>query len=1253
MRILSIRGEGLASLAAPFEIDLEAEPLRGAGLFAITGETGAGKSTILDAMCLALFGKCPRLTSDGSDESVPDVSGDTFREKDPKSVLTRGAINGHAEVDFVGVDGETYRSRWMVRRARGKASGRLQNVDRSFLRVRDAKTMESGIKNVDAAVEAHLGLNYDQFRRTVLLAQGDFDAFLRANDRERAALLEKITGTTIYRQISEKVHQKHSEAQDAVRELEVQSGAIGLLDEDDRKGLEAEKAQHETDLAALQAELAKTEAVLGHLTRVETARQQLSNAQDAFLKHQEAYAQAADRRSLRDQLARIGRVEPSAANVERAQEAQAKVTQDLEKALQELSAKEGEVATAVAAETETADQFAQLEKELEALNPQWVKAYQLDEKIEQSQQNVTQMAGELSKAQQQFAEVQKELERAQKQREEKAALKAKLQEQLARLQPIAPVAANPEPVLGDLAQYGELKHKLAERTTRAEIAQEKQRELAAIEASLSEELTKLGTELEAAETNAAELRKTTSGFDPAANAKAREAFQEVARAVKRLGDEQDAVTRVSRQVHADETQITQLEAQVKALTAKREAEGVRLEERKRQAEQAKQAAALADLAQDQHAARLRAELAADEACPVCGSTEHPFADHEDGDLTALFKELTEQRAASQQKLQESQQTLETLRGDEHRSTVELRVQREALTTRLEERRRTEAALETSWQTLEKAAQDAFADREDKPDLGPTAQETDLKALESKVGICLGELEASSSHYYAQVRKLEDANTKVLSLRRTCEQKREKHGAKAKALAELNSAAAVDETEKQGLAGQLEALRGRLLTALLSFNLTEEALEADVSAVAREVELKCRHFRDASAKEKQVEGELQELVASLSRAEEREASLQATVTTLQDKHSALTQSLETLRVDRQQILGGVPTEEHEKTFRAKHQAARDAAGARKDERLSLVQEQVALQSTVTGYRRQQVQQAEVVEAAEAAFAAALVEHEVEADQFALLRVRAREELAGLEDELRALDEALKTARETVSLREKDLAATEPEKAEGVERPAFEATVEQRENSQKLSESIGMLRQKLEDDDKARAKAAHMQKAIEEARNHADQWGAVSTAIGSANGDKFQRIAQGVTLGLLVELANKQLKQLKPRYRLARADKGLGLLVLDLDMGDAPRSTRSLSGGERFLVSLSLALALSSLEGRQSFVDTLFIDEGFGSLDGETLDVAIDALEMLQGQGRKVGVISHVEAMKDRIPVQVQVQRQGGGRSRVAVVAPSGW
>ena len=143
-------------------------------------------------------------------------------------------------------------------------------------------------------------------------------------------------------------------------------------------------------------------------------------------------------------------------------------------------------------------------------------------------------------------------------------------------------------------------------------------------------------------------------------------------------------------------------------------------------------------------------------------------------------------------------------------------------------------------------------------------------------------------------------------------------------------------------------------------------------------------------------------------------------------------------------------------------------------------------------------------------------------------------------------------------------------------------------------------------------------------------------------------RAITLDHMVHLANNHLNALSPRYRLARGRASdLALHIVDRDMGDEVRGTRSLSGGERFLVSLALALALSGLEGRSSFVDTLFIDEGFGSLDTDTLDLAVDALETLQGRGQKVGVITHVAAMIERIAVQVRVEKCGAGRSEIRI------
>jgi exonuclease SbcC len=205
---------------------------------------------------------------------------------------------------------------------------------------------------------------------------------------------------------------------------------------------------------------------------------------------------------------------------------------------------------------------------------------------------------------------------------------------------------------------------------------------------------------------------------------------------------------------------------------------------------------------------------------------------------------------------------------------------------------------------------------------------------------------------------------------------------------------------------------------------------------------------------------------------------------------------------------------------------------------------------------------------------------------------------------------------------------------------------------LSARLGALRERGAKDDEARERAAALGEELERARTNGKLWSEINDAIGSASGDKFRRFAQAATLQHLVGLANQRLALLAPRYALERSGEpgSLGLQIIDRDLGDERRSTRSLSGGERFLASLALALALAGLEGRDSFVDTLFIDEGFGALDSATLDVVIDALETLQGQGRRVGVISHVDSLQQRIATKICVERRGGGISVVRLRAP---
>ena len=164
---------------------------------------------------------------------------------------------------------------------------------------------------------------------------------------------------------------------------------------------------------------------------------------------------------------------------------------------------------------------------------------------------------------------------------------------------------------------------------------------------------------------------------------------------------------------------------------------------------------------------------------------------------------------------------------------------------------------------------------------------------------------------------------------------------------------------------------------------------------------------------------------------------------------------------------------------------------------------------------------------------------------------------------------------------------------------------------------------------------------------EKWGKLNELLGSQSGDKFKRIAQGYTLDILLSYANKHLHELSSRYELQRIPDSLGLQISDLDMGGEIRSVHSLSGGESFLISLALALGLSSVSSNRMQVESLFIDEGFGSLDADTLRVAMDALERLQTGGRKIGVISHVQEMTERIAVQVRIEKISNGKSRVSV------
>ncbi|WP_418420837.1 AAA family ATPase, partial [Alistipes indistinctus] len=262
MKILAIRGRNLASLEGEFEADFTAEPLLSAGIFAISGPTGAGKSTILDAMCLALFARTPR-TDQAKENNVKlrDVNEEVLPQSDPRFLLRRGTASGYAEVDFLALNGHRYRSRWSVGRARDKENGRLQSPRITLYNI-DKEEEEQGTRSeLQARVVELIGLTFEQFTRSVLLAQNDFSTFLKAEQGEKASLLEKLTGTELYSAISRTIFEKNAVAKEAYDKIQARIQGIELLTEEAEQELEARLKESETSLLALEKAKAEQQAL--------------------------------------------------------------------------------------------------------------------------------------------------------------------------------------------------------------------------------------------------------------------------------------------------------------------------------------------------------------------------------------------------------------------------------------------------------------------------------------------------------------------------------------------------------------------------------------------------------------------------------------------------------------------------------------------------------------------------------------------------------------------------------------------------------------------------------------------------------------------------------------------------------------------------------------------------------------------------------------------------------------------------------
>ncbi|MES3026005.1 MAG: AAA family ATPase [Pseudomonadota bacterium] len=1252
MRILRIGGKNLASLAGEFCVDFEREPLASSGLFAISGPTGAGKSTLLDALCLALYDATPRLLKSGRGGALlPDVGNETVSAQDPRTLLRRGAVEAYAEVDFVGNDALRYRARWSVRRARAKAAGGLQKTAMTLHRLPELQAIGGTKTEVAAEIAQRIGLTFEQFTRAVLLAQNEFSAFLKTEENERGELLETLTGSVIYSAISRRAFERYKAEQGALAQLTLRLADRAPLPGPERAALADASGVADAALAALDQRKGHFEQRLRWHQEGERLARSEAQAAQALADSGAQHEAAGERRRA---LAMLDAVQPARALLAEVQRldaetagAQAAIEASGEQLARALAARAQALPVLAAAGA----QLASAEQARQAAAPLLDQAKALDTAIatlapSQRQAGAARDAAAHEAAQADAALAEKTAQRTrtleahQRGAEWLAAHRAR--EPLAAQWPrwdrlfaqAAQIVAQERALAAALAAAGQDVRHATDGEALAATA------LAAAGArQQANEAARQGAIAALARFDADALRAQRTAHDLR-----RDSLQGAASAWAEL----DGTRERLRMAGAQAAQLGESHASAMAALARLLAEEPALAAASGQAERSLKAAELAcaDKVED-----LRSTLADGAPCPVCGSAEHPYQ-HQNARLHAMLDSLRGEREQAAALARRNLEGQAMQRGAAEAADIQHAQRRrdcDVLAAQL-------ACAGALWNTRALAC----AAPPDMHDLAWFEQEHET-------------LRAAAQELDAQERAARDAGAARDLAQEACDQAALAHTRSQEHAAAARTALAQAGAEQRSLSEKHAAAQAGLGAILGELDGAHPDAgwrahwQRDPASFRSDCAEQAGQWSAQAAAHAARAASLGALEAAHAGAVQRAGQAALAKAAAADEAARIDAEIGAKRHARAALWDGAASAGIEAALEAaignaKRALAAGQAGAEQ----SAHAETRARAALAHGGERLAALKAAAALAAEklGSWLAAFGEANPASETLALSGLAAMlAQPAGQTAEERSALAALDSARAQAAAVLAERRGQREQHAAGLaESDTVEDTVEDTAAAAAALDAVlaeralaheaaTALRLQLAQDDARRAQTATVMGELARQQVVEQRWGRLSELIGSADGKKFRNYAQQFTLDVLLGYANSHLGQLARRYRLERvpgaAGPSLGLLVRDQDMGGEVRSVNSLSGGESFLVSLALALGLASLSSNRVRVESLFIDEGFGSLDSETLRTAMDALDGLQSMGRKVGVISHVQEMTDRIATRILVQPNGGGTSSVTV------
>lgn len=1188
MKILKIKSLNINSLKGEFEVDLE-KFLKDESLFAITGPTGAGKSTILDVITCALYGRTARLSN-------------------PNELMSRHTGECLCEVEFE-VKGKVYRSSWSQKRARKNADGAFQSAKMEISEVESGKVLESYLSKVPKYIEELSGLDFDRFIQSMMLAQGSFDAFLKAKENERSSLLEKITGTQIYKQISQEIYQTYTSKNDEIKLDENLLGNIELLLNEvvveKTLVLNNSKAQ-KLELDTKGNELKKVINWLENLQKLEA---------DNTKYIQEFEKITLEKENKKEDFVRLD-LANKALNIQPIYQEKNSLTQiinqdkeKLEKLQKELIELKQQLESKTNESLKVKDELDKEKISFDTNSKKLQEVRTLQTKIESKLQNIKELENKISSQNEQKIKLNEDL-KVLKTNQEKIEndlktindylIKNKNDESLK--EEISLISKNVNDYKDVLKLLKQIEEKLQNNSLNEKILQD-----SFTKAKKEFDEIKILFDLKDKEYKELEIQTSSFNQKEANNRDRLKSIEKLITSIdeyKRLlefilkeeniiSSSKDESKIIKTNIEEKTKLINEIQTHIQTLNDKREAELL-----------------IAKYESD------RVNLKEGEECFLCGSKEHPFVDHK---ISINIDETISIIAQKKQIFDEENKALRTF--ELNLSKLETKV--ESSTLELNKLLKNKEEIEQVFSSLNFILMDD----------SKTNLEEEKQLLEKEL---------------RNIVKIRDEKEKVLAQRDNLQK-------------ELNTKQTLVLQNEQELY-KLKSLIEQLQNEQIQNTSKKQSLEEELSKVYSKYELIFdekfeENFRAIVAKKdsfiknetskKELDTKLQGLSVQRKELDTKIISIESSLKTEAEQLSKISNETIELQTQSKAILDVSDLNIFEKEITSKFNTINEKYNSLSKELVNLNSKNESLNTQIIELNQRLIDNSTKLEETKQNFNRALVENSFTSKEEFEKALLSKEQKDVLSLMCKALEEkytqiqTLKTDTAKKLSEQKELNLTDKEL-----QTLNDELKELQTATDELQKSIGSLEKELEINASNMKKHEDKIKELEKKKEAFKVWIKLNEMIGSSSGDKFAKFAQGITLEQLIYLANKHLQILSPRYELQRSSDSSKLLeieIIDGFQGDVVRPVSTLSGGESFIVSLSLALGLSSLASQKISIDSLFLDEGFGTLDSDSLELALNALNQLQSSGKMVGVISHVEALKERIPLQIKVEPKGDGTS----------